>query len=90
LVEKQRVVKEARLAMDTYNRYSIAVRGTSADEYGILHKANIEIAFATLLYNHPLRKIKQFSTCGPSSANLVILPGCPNMLWEKAKNTGWM
>jgi len=49
LVEKQRVVKEARLAMDTYNRYSIAVRGASADEYGILRKANVETAFATLL-----------------------------------------
>ena len=35
--------------MDTYNRYMIAVRGVSADVYGILRKAKIETEFATLL-----------------------------------------
>jgi hypothetical protein len=49
LVKKQKEVKEARATMDTYNRYTIAVRGVSADVYGILRKANIETEFATLL-----------------------------------------
>jgi len=49
LVKKQKEVKEARVTMDTYNRYTIAVRGVSADVYGILRKANIETEFATLL-----------------------------------------
>ncbi|KIM80231.1 hypothetical protein PILCRDRAFT_9777 [Piloderma croceum F 1598] len=49
LVEKQKEVKEAQLAMDTYNRYTIAVRGASADVYGILRTAKIETEFATLL-----------------------------------------
>ena len=49
LVEMQRAVKETRLAMDAYNRYSIAIRGASANVYGILRKANVETAFATLL-----------------------------------------
>ena len=48
-IEKQKVVKEKRLAMDAYNRYSIAVRGASPDVYGILRKANVERAFSTLL-----------------------------------------
>lgn len=49
LVEKQKEVKKARVTMDTYNRYTIAVRGVSADVYGILRKAKIETEFATLL-----------------------------------------
>jgi len=49
LVKKQKEVKEAQMAMDSYNRYTIAVRGVSADVYGILRKANIETEFATLL-----------------------------------------
>ena len=49
LVKKQKEVKEARVTMDSYNRYTIAVRGVSADVYGILRKANIETEFATLL-----------------------------------------
>jgi hypothetical protein len=48
-IEKQKVVKEKRLAMDAYNRYSIAVRGASPDVYGILRKAKVERAFSTLL-----------------------------------------
>ena len=48
-IEKQKVVKEKRLAMDAYNRYSIAVRGASSDVYGILRKAKVERAFSTLL-----------------------------------------
>jgi hypothetical protein len=42
-------VKEARVTMDIYNRYTIAIRGSSADPYGILHTANIAKEFATLL-----------------------------------------
>lgn len=50
-IEKQKVVKEKRLAMDAYNRYSIAVRGASPDVYGILLlcKGSVERAFSTLL-----------------------------------------
>jgi hypothetical protein len=48
LVEKQKRVKEERLAMDTYNRYTIAVRGASSNVYGILAKAQVEKEFETL------------------------------------------
>jgi hypothetical protein len=50
LIEKQKKeVKKERLAMDAYNRYTIAVRGASSDVYGILVKAQVETEFATLL-----------------------------------------
>lgn len=42
-------VNDARLAIDSYNRYSISVRGISPDEYGILRTAKIAKEFATLL-----------------------------------------
>jgi hypothetical protein len=42
-------VKEARLAVDSCNMYSISVRGASPDVYGILREANIVKEFATLL-----------------------------------------
>ena len=45
----KKAVKEARLAVDSYNRYSISVRGISPDEYGILRTAKIAKEFATLL-----------------------------------------
>ena len=31
---KQKEVKEARAAMDAYNKYSIALRGATSDVYG--------------------------------------------------------
>jgi uncharacterized membrane protein YcgQ (UPF0703/DUF1980 family) len=50
LVEKQKQkVKKERLAMDAYNRYTIAVCGASSDVYGILVKAQVETEFANLL-----------------------------------------
>ena len=49
LIEKQEEVKNMRREMDAYNRYTITIRGASADVYGILRKAKIETAFATLL-----------------------------------------
>ena len=49
LVKKQKEVKETRVTMDSYNRYTLAVCGVSTDIYGILHKPNIETEFATLL-----------------------------------------
>ena len=49
LIQKQTEVKTALATMDTYNRYTIAVRGISPDVYGILREANIETEFATLL-----------------------------------------
>ena len=48
-VEKQDKVKEERLAMDTYNRYTIAVHGASSSIYGILSTAKVETEFASLL-----------------------------------------
>jgi hypothetical protein len=42
-------LKERRLALDSYNRYSISVRGASPDVYGILREAGIVKEFATLL-----------------------------------------
>jgi hypothetical protein len=42
-------VSDARLAVDSYNRYSISVRGISPDVYGILRTAKITKEFATLL-----------------------------------------
>lgn len=47
--EANEVVKKARVAVDKYNRYSIAVRGSSSDVYGILREANVETEFASLL-----------------------------------------
>ena len=35
--------------MDSYNRFTISVRGVSSDVYGILKKARISDQFATLL-----------------------------------------
>jgi hypothetical protein len=49
LVEKQKEVKEKKLAMDAYNRYTIAVRGASSNVYGILTKAKVEKEFESLL-----------------------------------------
>ena len=42
-------VDDARLSVDSYNRYSISVRGISPDEYGILRTAKIAKEFANLL-----------------------------------------
>ena len=42
-------VNDARLAVDSYDQYSISVRGTSPDVYGILRTAKITKEFATLL-----------------------------------------
>ena len=49
LKEYEKKYKDARLAVDSWNRYSISVRGVSKDEYGILHEANVVEEFATLL-----------------------------------------
>jgi len=43
-------VKATQQAMDSCNRYSIAVRGASPDVYGILREADIAEEFATLLH----------------------------------------
>ena len=47
-VDKKKL-KDARLIMDRYNRYTIAIRGASPNVYGILRKAKIETEFETLL-----------------------------------------
>jgi hypothetical protein len=47
--ELKREVETRRLAMDSCNRYSICVRGSSSEVYGILKQADIARQFATLL-----------------------------------------
>jgi hypothetical protein len=42
-------VKAKQQAMDSCNRYSVAVRGASSDVYGILNEASIVQEFTTLL-----------------------------------------
>ena len=49
LEKLKKAANDARLAMDSYNRYSLSLRGVSQDVYGILHDAHIEKEFATLL-----------------------------------------
>ena len=47
--ELKKKVNDAQCAVDSYNRYSISVRGASPDVYNILSEANIVEEFATLL-----------------------------------------
>ena len=49
LKDLKKEVNNARLAVDSCNRYSISVRGASPNEYGILREAKIAKEFATLL-----------------------------------------
>lgn len=49
LEQLKKVANDARLAMDSVNRYSLSVRGVSQDVYGILRDADIAKEFATLL-----------------------------------------
>ncbi|KAF8816611.1 hypothetical protein BYT27DRAFT_7220522 [Phlegmacium glaucopus] len=49
LTQCKKKAKDAQLAVDSCNRYSISVRGISVDEYGILREAKIADQFATLL-----------------------------------------
>ena len=48
-VKKKEAAIKARMAMDSYNRYAIFVRGASPEIYGILGYAGIVNEFATLL-----------------------------------------
>jgi hypothetical protein len=49
LEKLKKAANDARLAIDSCNRYSLSVRGISQDVYGILRDAHIEKEFATLL-----------------------------------------
>jgi hypothetical protein len=49
LEKRKKDVQEKRLAMDLYNRYSISVRGASANVYGILKTVDIAQEFDLLL-----------------------------------------
>lgn len=42
-------IANRQVAMDTYNRFTICVRGASEEVYGVLKTANIAKAFATFL-----------------------------------------
>lgn len=45
----RKAVQDTWLAMNDYNRYTIAIRGSSSDEYGILKNPQLNEQFATLL-----------------------------------------
>jgi hypothetical protein len=78
----QEDIKAARLAMDSYNRYSIAVRGADCNTYGILKEANIVQEFATLLgiTNPP-----------PTSQDIALQHMRPSeRLGETSPHTNWM
>jgi hypothetical protein len=47
--KSQGKINEIRQAMDSYNKYSVFIRGASPATYGILKTVGIENAFATLL-----------------------------------------
>ena len=49
LEDLKKKTNDARLAVDSCNRYSISVRGASPHVYGILREADIANEFATLL-----------------------------------------
>ena len=94
LVKKQKKVKAVRVTMDTYNRYTIAVRDVSPDVYGILRKAKIETEFATLLsttmpsptpQDDAIQHMRPLERLG---GDPVIMPGCPTTSPEKA-STRW-
>ena len=94
LVKKQEEVKEAGVTMDTYNRYTIAVRGVSGDIYGILCKANIETEFLSLLSTTMPSPSPQgdASTCGPLNgwvSDPAVMPGYLTTSREKARSL-WM
>jgi len=48
-IRLQDTVKDEQFAMDSYNRFSISVRGSSPQVYGVLCQADIVDEFATLL-----------------------------------------
>lgn len=47
--EQKEAVRTAQLAVNSYNRYIVSIRGASPDVYGILRKAHIENEFSALL-----------------------------------------
>ncbi|KIM44537.1 hypothetical protein M413DRAFT_25012 [Hebeloma cylindrosporum] len=79
--EEVRLLKDVeikRLAMDAYNRYTISVRGASPEVYGVLKKANIAEAFATLLsvtlpsptaHDTTIQQMKPLERLGATSAH---------------------
>ena len=76
------VVKEARLAMDSYNRYAISVRGASPDVYDILRAARVEKEFATLL---------QITMPAPSNQDRTMQHMRPlERLGAASNHTAWM
>ena len=73
-------VTKARLAVDSYNRYSISVRGASPEVYGILRSANIEKEFETLL-----KIVMPSSDAEPTRMHMRPL----ERLSEKSAHTDW-
>jgi len=47
--EKRDAVKDSRIAMDSFNKFSVSIRGSSASVYGILREAGIETQFEDLI-----------------------------------------
>ncbi|KAF8806748.1 hypothetical protein BYT27DRAFT_7223930 [Phlegmacium glaucopus] len=82
LVKKQDDVKKERLALDAYNRYSIAVRGALPSVYGTLVTAKVEREFATLLAT---------TMPSPTAQDEMIQHMRPlERLGRKSGHTAWM
>jgi hypothetical protein len=79
--EKQ-AVRDAQLAVDSYNRYSLSVRGASPEVYGILKTANIADEFATLL---------KITTPSPGNQKAILQHMRPlQRLGNESNHTAWM
>jgi len=74
------VVEKKRLAMDSFNRYFVGVRGATAHTYGILTTAQVKDSFATLLnvvmeapdsQADTIQSMTPFDRLGISSASMV-------------------
>jgi len=74
-------VKSARTKRDSYNRYSISVRGASPEVYGVLAKANIATEFATLLRVTMPSSDDQNSTIQQMRSLERLGDNCANMAW---------
>jgi hypothetical protein len=80
--EKKNAVEQARQEMDSYNRYTIFVRGASSDTYGILKRADVEEAFNTLL---------TVTMLPPATQGCMIQHMHPlERLGERSAHTAWM
>ena len=78
----KKAIGDAQLAVDSYNRYSISVRGASPKVYQVLQTANIDEAFATLL---------EITTLLPENQEATLQHMRPlERLGDASNHTAWM